>query len=270
MAEGEDEDGDGGNSASGYPITQKFMQLLVKFSRFVLEQFNTRHNRFTEPIWLWGVDDIDPAPKASERYTKPILLLINELDFSGGDFFPTIMQDNHRATTFGVRTAGAGGVVNSHEVENQLGIADFSTTGTLAIRANGQPIENLGVKPDIDYAFTAKDIKTGFAECRLNILKALKGLMGSQPAPEKLSKKQTPAVRRSLPKNGTRAQAKPLPALEFSVGDRVRVIYTGSDNVLRLVGEGIVNYIGDDRAEVLFDNGSAGMFPHHMIYKVAS
>ena len=172
-------------SADGYPITQKFMQLLAQFSQFVLKQFSLNGQRFTEPTWLWGVDDIDPAPKAEERYTKPILLLINELDFSGGDFFPAIMQDNQRVKIFGVNTAGAGGVVNPHEVENQLGIARFSTTGSLAIRANGQPIENLGVKPDIDYAFTAKDIRTGFAEARLKILKAIQGLMDSQPAEEK-------------------------------------------------------------------------------------
>ncbi|MCR4295307.1 MAG: S41 family peptidase, partial [Elusimicrobia bacterium] len=129
-----------------------------------------------------GVDDIDPAPKAEERYTKPILLLTNALDFSGGDFFPAILQDNQRATILGVRTAGAGGIVRSFSV-NQFGIDRLSATTSLAERPNGKPIENLGVTPEIPYEITARDLRTGFAEYRWKILKALDGLLDPGPAP---------------------------------------------------------------------------------------
>lgn len=162
-------------NAGGYPITAKFMQLMVRSAQFVLEQFNSG-KRYTDPIHISGVDEIDPAPKEEERYTKPILLLTNALDFSGGDFFPAIMQDNKRATIMGVRTAGAGGIVRPFSV-NQFGIDRLSATTSLAQRANGQPIENLGVTPDVPYEMTAKDLRTGFAEYRWNILKALKGLL---------------------------------------------------------------------------------------------
>lgn len=173
-------------NAGGYPINAKFMQLMVRSAQFILKTFNSGR-RFTDLIHISGVADIDPAPKAEERYTKPILLLTNALDFSGGDFFPAIMQDNQRATIMGVRTAGAGGIVKSYSV-NQFGIDRLSATSSLAERPNGQPIENLGVTPEIPYEITAKDLRTGFAEYRYNILKALKGMLAPAapaPAPEK-------------------------------------------------------------------------------------
>ncbi|MEQ1918393.1 MAG: S41 family peptidase, partial [Elusimicrobiota bacterium] len=156
-------------------ITPKFMQLMVKSAQFILQQFNAG-KRFTDLIHISGVDDIDPAPKPEERYTKPILLLTNALDFSGGDFFPAIMQDNKRATIMGVRTAGAGGIVNAYSID-QFGIDHLSATSSLAERPNGQPIENLGVTPEIPYEITAKDLRTGFAEYRWKILKALSGIL---------------------------------------------------------------------------------------------
>jgi len=176
-AEGDDEE----QTASGYPVTQKFLQLFVRFSQFILKQFGAG-KRFTDLTYINGVDDIDPAPKAAERYTKPILLLTNELDFSGGDFFPAIMQDNKRVTQMGVRTSGAGGMVRPFDLPNQFGIADLNATWSIAQRANGQPIENLGVTPDIPYNLTQKDLQTGFAEYRLAIIKAVQNLMGAAPA----------------------------------------------------------------------------------------
>lgn len=178
VKEGEEEEPP---NAGGYPITAKFMQLMVRSAQYILQQF-TEGKRYTGLIHVSGVDDIDPAPKASERYTKPILLLTNALDFSGGDFFPAILQDNKRATIIGVRTAGAGGIVRSFSV-NQFGIDRLSATTSLAERPNGKPIENLGVTPEIPYEITARDLRTGFAEYRWKILKALEGLLDPGPAP---------------------------------------------------------------------------------------
>ena len=170
-------------NAGGYPITGKFMALMIRSAQFILKSFNAGQ-RFTGLIHISGVADIDPAPKAEERYTKPILLLTNALDFSGGDFFPAIMQDNKRATILGVRTAGAGGIVKSYSVD-QFGIDRLSATSSLAERPNGQPIENLGVTPEIPYEITAKDLRTGFAEYRWKILKALNGILEPAAPAEK-------------------------------------------------------------------------------------
>ena len=167
---------DSGDEWAGYPVTARFWELMKQFARFILSELGAGR-RLTGLTHLWGADSIDPAPDAAQRYTKPILLLTNELDFSGGDFFQAILQDNGRATILGVRTSGAGGAVKGYNLPNQFGIDDLSATWTIAQRANGEPIENLGVKPDIVYELTQKDFRTGFAEYRRAILKTLAGLL---------------------------------------------------------------------------------------------
>ncbi|MBI4677540.1 MAG: protease-like activity factor CPAF [Elusimicrobia bacterium] len=151
---------------------------VLDYARFILSELKAGR-RFTGPTHLFGVRAVDPHPQV--RYTKPIVVLANELDFSAGDFFPAIMQDNGRAVILGVKTAGAGGGVKSVELPNQLGIAEFSYTWTIAQRANGDPIENLGVGPDAPYQLTADDLRSGFSGYKKAILDALGGLMPAAP-----------------------------------------------------------------------------------------
>jgi hypothetical protein len=132
---------------------------IKEFYQFIINEWNEGRT-FTRPIYIEGLDHINPHP--SIRYTKPILILINELDFSGGDFFPAIMQDNKRATLFGTRTAGAGGFVRTFGFPNLYGIAKVRYTGSLAERMNQEPLENLGVHPDIEYKMTAEDRQNSY------------------------------------------------------------------------------------------------------------
>lgn len=95
-------------------------------------------------------------PNKQVRYTKPVLMLINEFDFSGGDAFPAILKDNGRVTLFGAQTSGAGGNVAEH---GPLANSAFKLqlTESLMVRPNGQFMENRGVMPDIAYEITEDD-----------------------------------------------------------------------------------------------------------------
>lgn len=124
--------------------------------------------RLTPPVSLDSTcftTMMEPAEDVSGNligYSKPIVILINELSISGGDYFPATMQDSGRATLVGYRTAGGGGHVVSYDYYFPYSEAGISLTGSLMYRyaeisAEGYPdshyIENVGVHPDYFYDF---------------------------------------------------------------------------------------------------------------------
>lgn len=143
----------------GGATSYQMVQFEIEFCRFIINEWNEGRT-LTNPIYIQGIDQINPHPQC--QYTKPILFLVNELDFSGGDFMPAILQDNQRATIFGTRTAGAGGFVAALEFYNRNGIDSIHFTRSIAERPNKLPIENLGVTPDIAYSMTAEDLQFGY------------------------------------------------------------------------------------------------------------
>jgi hypothetical protein len=145
------------NEEEGHLLFNYQEIMFVKaYYELILDEWSKGHT-LTRPTPILGVDRINPHPKY--QYTKPILMLIDEMDFSGGDFMPAILQDNQRAVLFGKRTAGAGGFVFAFEFPNSHGIALCSYTASIAERPNLQKIENLGVTPDIDYQITVDDLQ---------------------------------------------------------------------------------------------------------------
>ncbi len=149
-----------GNDLSGYPATYELAVSTRDYCATVVRQFH-EGKHLSSPLHLWGVDQVNPNPV---HYTKPIVLLTNMLDFSGGDFFPAILQDNKRVTIVGTRTAGAGGFILEASFPNSLGIEKISFTGSIAERADNNPIENLGVSPDVVLPMTAADLRNGFVD----------------------------------------------------------------------------------------------------------
>jgi Peptidase family S41/PDZ domain len=133
---------------------------LWDYNNFIVSEWNAGRN-FTNPYYMAGVSTVTPS-KSKVVYTKPILVLINGLDMSAGDFFPAILQDNHRATLLGTRTAGAGGYILNTTFPNRFGIKTISYTASIAERADKNPIENLGVTPDIEYKLTEDDYQNNY------------------------------------------------------------------------------------------------------------
>lgn len=168
----------GGEDIQGYPVNYEFGQFLINFNRFIMNEWKAGKT-LTAPTHLWGLDKINPNRDVT--YSKPILVLVNNLCFSGGDFFPSILQDNQRAKIFGTRTAGAGGYVLDVSVPSSLGLDTFTFTGSIAVRLGQQPIENLGVTPDISYDLTPADFMSNYAPYRAAVQKAVDGLLQSTP-----------------------------------------------------------------------------------------
>lgn len=147
---------------------------LKEYCQFILDQWQ-QGAIITEPFHVYGLKEILPSNTA--HYTKPILMLIDELGFSCGDLMPALLKDNNRATLFGVRTAGAGGEVQAMSFPNRSGIARLSFTSSLMLRKDGQPIENLGVSPDISYTLTAKDLQEGYQQYAAAVNEAVEGIL---------------------------------------------------------------------------------------------
>lgn len=154
------------------PLDMGSSQDLVAYYRFVLSEFQAGRgtsNKPTNPVYLFGVAEVLPA---KVHYTKKIVVLINEVTFSAPEFLAAILQDNKRATLFGERTAGAGGCVKRivHPILEKVGIEYITITWTLAWRTNGQPIEDIGVHPDVRYSITVEDLQSNYTGYRRALL----------------------------------------------------------------------------------------------------
>lgn len=162
-----------GGDLDGLPATMDTVSKISDYFRFIDSQWNLGIS-FTAPFPLWGMYEIHPDYDV--RYTKPILVLINQMDFSCADFFPSILQDNKRATLLGTKTGGAGGFVLKATYPNLFGMEEMSYTGSIAYRSDNNPIENLGVSPDIEYRLTVEDLTSCYEPFKAKILESVKKL----------------------------------------------------------------------------------------------
>lgn len=136
-------------------ITQQLL-----FINMQLDEWN-KGRSVTYPMYMLNKESV--FPHSSSHYTKPLIVLINELDISCADCFPAILKDNGRATLFGTRTAGAGGAVSGTSFDHsRTGIKEIHYTTTVGNRMNNAILEDLGVEPDVEYKVTPDDLQNGY------------------------------------------------------------------------------------------------------------
>lgn len=114
-----------------------------------------KESRFMTP--MTSIDGNESFYPDRVHYTKPIIVLINELSGSGGDAFPALLQGIGRAKLLGTRTMGAGGHVQEIPPLNYSQIK-VRMTKSLFYRPSGVAVENNGAEPDIPYTITRDDI----------------------------------------------------------------------------------------------------------------
>lgn len=104
-------------------------------------------------------------------YTKPVLILNDQRSASGGDFFPAAMQANGRAVIFGETSQGLGGPVYRSQASMPGSEMTMRCTYGVCLRADGLPIENVGVVPDVLRPVTVEDLRGGFSQFAKDALK---------------------------------------------------------------------------------------------------
>ena len=147
--------------ANGFP---EWQVLSLKANLEDLKIANLQNRGKTGPISLnqSGSLDLLTGPFA---YTKPLIVLVDEMSASGGDFFPAVVQDNKRGLIVGMRTMGAGGNVVGYDATTYT---EGFTRVTESLMSRKNPVlgtefpasvyvENVGVRPDVPVDYMTRD-----------------------------------------------------------------------------------------------------------------
>jgi hypothetical protein len=131
----------------------------------------------SEPMSLYLTEELPPDD--IYVWTKPRLVLIDELAGSCGDVFPMLIQRNGAAPLFGRRTMGLGGNVEPFGPLANSQASLFLTRGTFTTHQQDGTyipadfVENNGVTPDIEHVITASDFRNGFVDYMTHFSRAL-------------------------------------------------------------------------------------------------
>jgi C-terminal processing protease CtpA/Prc len=147
-------------SASAQGAPQDTIDLLQMIKDEIVAANSAMRGR-TKPIPLdIGTIDRDPATDSKGNivaYSRPLIVLVDEMTASGGDAFAATIQDNARGPLLGWRTMGAGGNVEGWEA-GTYSLGFTTVTESLMNRKNpvvtaeyptAPYVENIGVRPDI-------------------------------------------------------------------------------------------------------------------------
>jgi carboxyl-terminal processing protease len=145
----------GGSTFISDPIAGRFLDQPFVYGR---DYFRAR---LPQRGWR-GTFDYRVKPRGA-TYGGPLVLLIDKRVFSTGENFVVALVDSGRATTIGRQTGGGSG----NPVEFALtggGRARFSTGDfrrSDGMPGMGDPIEGIGITPDVAVTWTTEDILAG-------------------------------------------------------------------------------------------------------------
>jgi hypothetical protein len=137
---------------------QSLIDLYEQIKRAIVDA-NARFRGRTEPLSLDGLAlERPPARNAQGNllaYTKPLIVLIDELSASAAEIFAAGIRDNARGMLVGWRTMGAGGSVTTLPA-GSYSLGSASVTESLMNRGDKvlpPYVENIGVFPTwpVDY-----------------------------------------------------------------------------------------------------------------------
>lgn len=109
-----------------------------------------------------AIDGLKRVEPRSIRYTKPVVMLVDDMAGSGGDAFPSMMQGLGRARLFGQTTGGLGGHVQRYPAPLPHSQMTFSMTKSLFYRPDGVAVENNGAVPNMFYNIGRENLLNGF------------------------------------------------------------------------------------------------------------
>src|SRR5262249_7486908 len=120
------------------------------------------------PVCTPNFEDVPPAVDKNGKplvYTKPILVLVDDMSLSSAEVFAMLLQDTGRAPVLGVRTAGGGGTPEQYQAgvysEGFTRVTETMVTRPKPVSTPGFPpadhLENVGVYPDIYVDYMTRD-----------------------------------------------------------------------------------------------------------------
>jgi C-terminal processing protease CtpA/Prc len=123
----------------------------------------------------------------NKLFTKPILLLNDGYSASGGDFVPWILQANKRAVIMGETSKGLGGPV--YRSQSSMPGSEMTMRCTFGVckTENGEPLENIGVVPDIHRPLSLTDVRNGYRGYAYDVLQ-MALMVEAGASPEQLQK----------------------------------------------------------------------------------
>ena len=142
--------------------------LSVELQASIIEQAYDAGEGITRPLSWYRENTL--APDDTYVWTKPMLVLIDELAGSCGDAFPMLIHNSHVAPLFGRRTMGLGGNVEQFGPLTNSDASLYLTRGLFTsyrddeTYAPGVFVENNGVRPEIEHVISVDDFRGGFVE----------------------------------------------------------------------------------------------------------